>query len=128
MQETLDEVQHLLSCSINSNEYNMKYVLDFCAKTAAWNKCFSEQQRLVENLRYELHATKQDLTNSEIALEREKARSYALKQAVAAEVQKSDGLKQELVTRNKSVEIFVEINAQLSNAVCNLTTLGGAEV
>jgi hypothetical protein len=128
MQETLDELRHLLSRSINSNEHSMKSVLDFCARTAAWNQWIFEQQKLVEKLRCELDAAKQNLANSDIALQRERVISDALRQAIAAETQRLDGLKIELGIRNKSVETFVEINAKLSNAVCNLTTLGGAEV
>jgi hypothetical protein len=127
-QETLDELRQLLSRIINSNEHSMKSVLDFCARTAAWNQWILEQQKLVEKLRCELEAAKHNLANSEIALQRERESSDALRQAVAAETQRSDGLKIELGIRNESVETFVQINAKLSNAVCNLTTLGGAEV
>jgi len=128
MQDTLEELRHLLSRSINSNEESMKSVLDFCARTAAWNQWIFEQQRLVEKLRCALDAAKHSLANSEIALQRERVTSDALRQAIAAETQRSDGLKVELGIRSKSVETFVKINAELSNAVSNLTTLGGAEV
>lgn len=128
MQETLDELRHLLSRSINSNEHSMRSVLDFCARTAAWNQWIFEQQKLVEKLRCELDAAKQNLANSEVALQRERATSDALRQQVVAETQRSDGLKVELNIRSRSVETFVEINAKLSDAVYNLTTLGGAEV
>jgi hypothetical protein len=127
-QETLDELRQLLSRIINSNEHSMKSVLDFCARTAAWNQWILEQQKLVEKLRCELEAAKHNLANSEIALQRERESSDALRQAVAAETQRSDGLRFDLGIHSRSVQTFVEINAKLSNAVCNLTTLGGVEV
>jgi len=127
VRETLEELRHLVARSISNSDACTRSLNEFSLNTAEWNRQIFEHHVSSQKLQRELAAARQELVASQAALQQEQVECEALRQAAAADRDKTDELTVQLRACREANVGFIKVIAELSQALFNLTDLAGSE-